>query len=93
MNNYLIDEIVGKDIKIKTWGEMKKEFPLNENGNIQIKNDLVFSREMEYLCGTIIKIDEKIIEETKNDIDVNLENEILYDDKWYISREMIAKII
>lgn len=44
---------VGDRVQFKTWGEMKKEFGANNEGDIEIG----FIKEMKYLCGTQATID------------------------------------
>lgn len=98
MGRYLIDEILGKTIIIKSWDDMAMEYGTNENGDeIQISDDIVFDDNMIHLCGKELKIDMTVYRLTYKDNIVDLYNEIVYADenheKWYICRDMIEDII
>lgn len=66
---------VGDRVQIKSWKEMKKEFPI-ENGNIRTSNGVFFVSNMKHLCGryaTIESIDRNYVEltnwsDTKGDL-------------------------
>lgn len=97
MKRYLIDEILGKTIVIRSWGDMVDEYGLNEEGDeIVISDDIVFNIDMKHLCNREIKVTESIRDLTIDDELIDLYNEILYcdekDNEYYICKEMIVEI-
>lgn len=97
MERYLIEEILGKTIVIRSWSDMVDEYGLNEEGDeIVISDDIVFNINMKHLCNRKIKVTESIRDLTIDDGLVDLYNEILYcdekDNEYYICKEMIKEI-
>ena len=64
-------------VRIKSWEQMEKEYGLNSCSAINCK--YAFTKEMEYLCNTIIIID------SITHVDSN--------DNWSISNDMIAEYL
>lgn len=99
MKQYLIDNLLGKTIVIKSWEDMEKEYKLNkEKDAILVTSGTVFNIHMKHLCNREIKITNDIYDLTKNDEDalIDLYNEILYRDEYdniyYICKEMIKEV-
>ena len=97
MERYLIEEILGKTIVIRSWDDMVDEYGLNEEGDeIVISDDIVFNINMKHLCNREIKVTESIRDLTIDDELIDLYNEILYcdekDNEYYICKEMIKEI-
>jgi hypothetical protein len=63
-------------VRIKSWEQMEKEYGLNSIDNI--KCECMFTKEMKYLCNTVI-----IIENRKT----------INGRKWNISNHMIAEYL
>lgn len=55
-------------VKIKTWEELEKKYGLDKFGDIENnRSNWIFSEDMEYLCGTEIKLDE-VYKNSKDEI-------------------------
>lgn len=46
----------GDRVKFRSWEDMRKEFGLTKNGDIDVNEYAVFSIEMKHLCGTYATI-------------------------------------
>lgn len=99
----LFEELKGKDIRIKTWGEM-----LNMENTLLFKDRVIlfldnygiafanFPSTMEYLCGKIIKVDETMITDDLFKVNkggLEEDRELLYYDEesdncYYLDKDM-----
>lgn len=42
---------VGDKVRIRRWGDMATEFPIDDDGDILVRNDCAFVKQMRHLCG------------------------------------------
>lgn len=73
----------GDIICIKSWEELEKEFPQDQEGNLKIKTGVWFNKNMKFLCNQKCKVLEMIGEDIIVDIDTK---------GWTIISEMIKKV-
>lgn len=86
---------VGDKVRIRQWEDMAKEFPVDDDGDILVRNDCSFVKQMRHLCGeeySITSIESGFYKLNANEDFWSFTDEMFEDTHSYTSRIEIEKI-